>query len=464
MYHVSVLAAFGTPASATVSWLPCSAGWRWLSFPTAAVMAAPKQLGAAQLMQNRRFQHTTEETRGASCSRSNCPRCRPCRHRSLPRCPAWTPCLTSLSPLATLLTLTWQTTGPGACRRWVCPTSSQARAAPLLLSRVAADLADRHQSCVRQLQSLPIPSLACCSATPAKLSCGARSSHRPAAQPLTARCWGAAPRRAWCAPGWSLGRLATSGTTPRRSVPWGRPRWVGGWVGTKPGWRAWVAGQGQGTHGAVARLQTCVLPRVPSRRTATPRTQVRFVLGLLEQHPSLPLVVVSDSDTVWLRAPWPYLEQRPAAEFFISTDCLSHEVGTRRHPWWLMGGLHAVLCCAGALRACTPAPLTPALHFRRRPRWRSGGRRRTGSRAAGTSPAMSESRRAGSAEVGGSMRAWDTGRQGTAWALGRCSDRLTPNTLPWLPPPAARAPSTPACLRRAIRRERGRCSGPGPAC
>lgn len=57
--------------------------------------------------------------------------------------------------------------------------------------------------------------------------------------------------------------------------------------------------------------------------------KVRFVLGLLEQHPSLPLVVVSDSDTVWLRAPWPYLEQRPAAEFFISTDCLSHEVEER---------------------------------------------------------------------------------------------------------------------------------------
>ncbi|KAL4437974.1 hypothetical protein ABPG77_004195 [Micractinium sp. CCAP 211/92] len=60
--------------------------------------------------------------------------------------------------------------------------------------------------------------------------------------------------------------------------------------------------------------------------------KVRFVLGILEQHPSLPLVVVSDTDTVWLRQPWPYFEQRPATEFFISTDCLSHELEDRWQP------------------------------------------------------------------------------------------------------------------------------------
>lgn len=56
--------------------------------------------------------------------------------------------------------------------------------------------------------------------------------------------------------------------------------------------------------------------------------QVRFVLSVLEDHPALPTVVVSDSDTVWLRSPFPYLEQRRSAEFFISSDCLSHQVGS----------------------------------------------------------------------------------------------------------------------------------------
>lgn len=55
--------------------------------------------------------------------------------------------------------------------------------------------------------------------------------------------------------------------------------------------------------------------------------QVRFVLNLLEQHPTLGMVVVSDSDAVWLRQPWPYFQQRPRADFFISTDCLSVQVG-----------------------------------------------------------------------------------------------------------------------------------------
>jgi len=60
----------------------------------------------------------------------------------------------------------------------------------------------------------------------------------------------------------------------------------------------------------------------------TTSSQVRLVLRLLEEHPRLPLVVVADSDTVWLRQPWAYFEQRPSAEFFISSDCLSPQVGT----------------------------------------------------------------------------------------------------------------------------------------
>ncbi|KAL4422581.1 hypothetical protein ABPG75_008778 [Micractinium tetrahymenae] len=60
--------------------------------------------------------------------------------------------------------------------------------------------------------------------------------------------------------------------------------------------------------------------------------KIRFVSDLLEQHPRLPLVMVSDTDAVWLRAPWPYFEQRPRAEFFISTDCLSMQVEEEWKP------------------------------------------------------------------------------------------------------------------------------------
>ena len=37
-------------------------------------------------------------------------------------------------------------------------------------------------------------------------------------------------------------------------------------------------------------------------------------------------VVLSDTDTVWLRNPEPYLALHPSADVFISTDCLSHQV------------------------------------------------------------------------------------------------------------------------------------------
>ena len=37
-------------------------------------------------------------------------------------------------------------------------------------------------------------------------------------------------------------------------------------------------------------------------------------------------VVLSDTDTVWLRNPQPYLALHPSADVYISTDCLSHQV------------------------------------------------------------------------------------------------------------------------------------------
>ena len=40
-------------------------------------------------------------------------------------------------------------------------------------------------------------------------------------------------------------------------------------------------------------------------------------------------VVLSDTDTVWLRDPEPYLALHPSADVFISTDCLSHQVRAR---------------------------------------------------------------------------------------------------------------------------------------
>ena len=37
-------------------------------------------------------------------------------------------------------------------------------------------------------------------------------------------------------------------------------------------------------------------------------------------------IVLSDTDTVWLRNPQPYLALHPSADVYISTDCLSHQV------------------------------------------------------------------------------------------------------------------------------------------
>ena len=56
------------------------------------------------------------------------------------------------------------------------------------------------------------------------------------------------------------------------------------------------------------------------------RLQVDFVVQLLERFSNLDTIIVSDVDTVWLRDPRDYLAQHPAAEWFASTDCLSHAV------------------------------------------------------------------------------------------------------------------------------------------
>ena len=74
----------------------------------------------------------------------------------------------------------------------------------------------------------------------------------------------------------------------------------------------------------------CTPPPAPVPLPLHP--QIRFVLDLLDKHPQLPLVVVSDSDAVWLRAPWPYFHQRPRPDFFISSDCLSHRLEAEWAP------------------------------------------------------------------------------------------------------------------------------------
>ena len=87
--------------------------------------------------------------------------------------------------------------------------------------------------------------------------------------------------------------------------------------------------------------------------------QVRLVLEILERHPKLPLLVVSDSDTVWLRQPWTYFNQRPAADFFVSSDCLSHRASDcssiSPSPVLLCNRFHAGSERFGWLRLTLPA-------------------------------------------------------------------------------------------------------------
>ncbi len=109
--------------------LACSAAWGCRPLRTPAARASPTPPGAAQAMQNRRFQHAMERSHMGGCSRRSHP-----RRRGLARCPTWALCRTCLCPLATPHTSTLRTTGRGACRRWGCRTYWQAREALLLLS------------------------------------------------------------------------------------------------------------------------------------------------------------------------------------------------------------------------------------------------------------------------------------------------------------------------------------------
>ena len=56
-----------------------------------------------------------------------------------------------------------------------------------------------------------------------------------------------------------------------------------------------------------------------------PGAQGHLVRSLLRSY-GVQTLVVSDTDTVWLRNPSDYLAKHPLADWFISTDCLSHEV------------------------------------------------------------------------------------------------------------------------------------------
>lgn len=89
----------------------------------------------------------------------------------------------------------------------------------------------------------------------------------------------------------------------------------------------------------------------PSHTSAPLLWQVQLVLEILERHPRLPLLVVSDSDTVWLRQPWPYFEQRPDADFFISSDCNSVDVS--------FGALWSCVGAGAGVRGCTQERAEP---------------------------------------------------------------------------------------------------------
>lgn len=106
-----------------------------------------------------------------------------------------------------------------------------------------------------------------------------------------------------------------------------------------------------------------------------PPLQVRLVLQLLEENPGLPLLVVADSDTAWLRQPWTFFERRPGAEFFISSDCLSVEVGwagrDARLPGALQGAGRAWTMGDGepqaARRSCVASAVHPSLLRQKQP-------------------------------------------------------------------------------------------------
>jgi Nucleotide-diphospho-sugar transferase len=42
-------------------------------------------------------------------------------------------------------------------------------------------------------------------------------------------------------------------------------------------------------------------------------------------------VALVDTDTIWMRDPFHWLDQHPAADMFVTTDCLSHEAEVAKH-------------------------------------------------------------------------------------------------------------------------------------
>lgn len=51
----------------------------------------------------------------------------------------------------------------------------------------------------------------------------------------------------------------------------------------------------------------------------------KAVLRLFDEIQARTIVLV-DTDTIWLRDPFPFFDQHPEADMFVTTDCLSHEV------------------------------------------------------------------------------------------------------------------------------------------
>lgn len=89
--------------------------------------------------------------------------------------------------------------------------------------------------------------------------------------------------------------------------------------------------------------------------------QVQLVKTMLEEL-HVGTVVVSDSDTAWLRDPTGFLAEHPTADWFISSDCLSHELEAAWQPVHLQPRCGHI---TGAWRipcadACPPPPF-PAL-------------------------------------------------------------------------------------------------------
>lgn len=48
------------------------------------------------------------------------------------------------------------------------------------------------------------------------------------------------------------------------------------------------------------------------------------VLEMFRSWPTIQTIILSDVDVAWMRDPAPWLRARPAADAFVTTDCLSH--------------------------------------------------------------------------------------------------------------------------------------------